>query len=464
MVNIAEKPLESNRDSEVDDIVALHQRCGIYTKPEVVERILDAVGWRAESDLSQSRLLEPAAGDGAFIVEAGVRLIRSYRRLGIALTAKVLKNRILGFELHGGEVAKARERVERVLCEVGVHHRTASACAKAWIVEADFLLADLTVEAFTHVVGNPPYIRWSKIPPTLKSAYDRHLPGDIVGGDLFLPFLHRSLELLLPGGRCGMLCSDRWRYMAFAENFRNNWLPRIDVCSDDVLAARDAFVRDVDAYPSVLIARKRAGIKKASPGVVSGDGKTLIELGCTIRVGPALGHTPAFVLEPGERDVEPDLLRPWIDAREIAEGKITWRGRRVVTMHDAGGKLIDLDRFPRLADRLERHRDALSRRSIVRKGAAWFRTIDRVRESDWTRPKLLVPELAKTPRIAVDRSGAVPSHGVYAIFAPDDDIDALYDTLKDGQLASALKGIAPRVKGQYVRCYRRFLAMVRPIF
>ena len=73
---------------------------------------------------------------------------------------------------------------------------------------------------------------------------------------------------------------------------------------------------------------------------------------------------------------------------------------------------------------------------------------------------MLIPELAKIPRLAIDRSGAIPSHGVYAILAPGDEVEALYEKLRDGKLAEALDGIAPRVKGGYVRCYKRFLERV----
>jgi hypothetical protein len=130
-------------------------------------------------------------------------------------------------------------------------------------------------------------------------------------------------------------------------------------------------------------------------------------------------------------------------------------------MYDVEGKLVDLTRFPRLRTRLQRFREKLERRSIVHNGAPWYRPIDRVWASDWARPKLVVPELASIPRVAIDESGAVPSHGVYAIFAPDDDVARIYEKLKGGKLAAALEGIAPRVNGGFVRCYKRFLLMAQ---
>src|SRR5882724_10246145 len=242
----------------------LHRRCGVYTKPKVVCLILDAIGWRANVDLSRACLLEPAAGDGAFVVEAARRLVASYVRLGIELQADTLLGRIIAYELHEGEAEIARARVRILLKSLGVHHRTADACARAWIVTGDFLLADLPGDSFTHATGNPPYVRWSRIPPKLKAKYEAGLSGEVTCGDLFLPFLDRAVELLKPGGRIGFLCSDRWRFMGFVERFREKWLPSLDIKSEMTLSASDAFVDEVDSYPTILVAAKRRK-KKSKP-------------------------------------------------------------------------------------------------------------------------------------------------------------------------------------------------------
>ena len=444
-----------------DEIDALHERCGVYTKPTVIRRILDAVGWKQDTDLSRSRLLEPAAGNGEFIIEAARRLLASCRRRGVRISINTLSNRIKAFELHPGAADEARSRVRAALRESGVHHRTAAACAGAWIVNADFLLTAPACDGFTHVVANPPYMRWSKVPENLRAAYTDHLSSDMTGGDLFLPFLDRALEQLRPDGRCGFLCSDRWRFMAFAEAFRRKWLPLLDVISEEPLPADEAFTSDVNSYPMILIASKRLARTSGPHGHQVSEGKTLEELGYVVKVGPALGHTPAFVLQPDEHDVEPELLQPWIDGSEITEGAVEWRGRRVVVMYDDDGRLIELKRYPMLAARLKRFADILEQRSIIRHGAVWYRTIDRIRGRDWARPKLLVPELARLPRLAIDRSGAIPSHGVYAIFGPDDNIEVLYEMLNDGKLARALAPVSPKVKGGYYRCYKRFLSVIR---
>ena len=422
-----------------------------------MDRILDLVGWTANQDLSDARLLEPAAGDGAFLDAAAERLVNSLANHGHEARIKNLCDRILAFELVPKEAAKARRRVATRLIALGIHQATARACANAWVKTGDFLLADPIHKGFSHVVGNPPYIRWSKIPSPLRSAYTRRLPKAVSRGDLYLPFLDRSFELLAPQGKCGFICSDRWRYAGYGEAFRQKWLPLMDIKTEGAGQPKDVFHRDVCVYPDILLASRR---HRPKPKVGRGRkrGQTLADLGCTIRVGPALGVAAAFLLNPGESEVEAELIHPWIDSWEVQSNGIRPKGRRVIAPYHTDGSLIELDDFPAFAERLNRFRERLENRYIVRKGAPWYRTIDRIRKSDWSPPKLLIPEIAKVPRVALDQSGAIPSHGIYCIFSPERDIEEIYERLSNGKLARVLAPLAPKVKGTYTRCYRRFLS------
>lgn len=242
---------------------------------------------------------------------------------------------------------------------------------------------------------------------------------------------------------------------------RLKWLPRLEILSNDPIPAAAAFDRPVAAYPTVLIAAKRRTPRRHKPAPAPSGGQTLKELGCTIRVGPALGHTPAFVLQRGKQDVEEELLHPWLDSTELLEGDVIWKGRRVISVFDDRGRLREIRDFPLLDRRLRRFEPKLRERSIVRNGAPWYRTIDRLRPADWQAPKLLIPGLARVPRVAIDRSGVVPSNGVYAVFPPEGEIEAIHDRLRNGRLAAALNGIAPTLRNGYVRCYKHFLLKIR---
>src|ERR1700728_2712028 len=76
------------------EVDSLHARCGVYTQSDVVAGMLDSVGWQVSQNLSQLRLLEPAAGDGAFVVQAVQRLIASCRDRNVTICAQSLKDTI----------------------------------------------------------------------------------------------------------------------------------------------------------------------------------------------------------------------------------------------------------------------------------------------------------------------------------------------------------------------------------
>ena len=309
-VSAANPPGDGSEDDGGCAIAALHKRCGVYTKPPLVRRVLDRIGWTLDADLAGARLLEPAAGAGAFVVEAAARLVRGLQRRGVEPTIKHLRGRILAFELVPAEAGRARQSVRDALRELGLHHATALAAARAWVKTGDFLLADLQDASFSHVAGNPPYVRWAKVPEPLRLAYAARLSASVAKGDLLLPFLDRAFSLLGPGGLCGLVCSDRWRYAAYAQAFRAEWLPRLNVVTEPTTKPREVFSRDVYVHPDVLVVSLRASAeRKPRPSRARGD--TLQDLGCTVRVGPALGPTSAFVVPADETPVEPELLHPW---------------------------------------------------------------------------------------------------------------------------------------------------------
>ena len=398
------------------------------------------------------------------MVQAAERLVQSFRRKGIEPRARDLKTRIVAFELYARASCQARRRVVRKLVSMRVHRGTAKSCAKAWIRTGDFLLSEKASYEYTHVVGNPPYVRWSKVPTRLRKTYDELLSSEMARGDLYLPFLDRALDELKEGGKLGFMCADRWQFAVYGNGFRRKWLPRLKVLSNRRVEAKEAFMKNVSAYANLLVVvkvKESKGNRFCGQNVVVPQGRSLTDRGCVIRVGPALGVTSAFVFEDETAEIEPDLLVPWVDCAEVKEGHIWWRGRYVASMFDEDGRLRDLRECPKLTRHLARYRGDLETRYIVRRGAPWYRTIDRVRAADWRRPKILVPEIAKEPRVALDRQGLVPSHGLYAIFPPAEDVERIYDALRDGGLGRRLTGIAPTLKNGYVRCYKKFLSAVR---
>lgn len=448
--------ISSSTPVDLSPELELHARCGVYTAADQVDQVLDAVGWTDKAALAEAYLLEPACGDGAFVVRAAERLIKSLKRELGKISRNVLLPRIRAYELVPDEASETRRRITAVLVGGGLSVRSAAIVSRTWVRTGDFLLAKHSTR-FTHVVGNPPYCRWPRIPAALRFKYEAAFPKTIARGDIFLPFLDKAIESLEPRGILGFVCSDRWQYAAFASGFREGRLKQVRVLRNSPLSSHHAFQRSVDAYSTLLVLQPRIRAPRKAAAVIKR--KTLSEAGFRVRVGPALGCTKAFVLSPGDVSVERKLTHPFLEPSDILDQRIQSTGKRIVAMHREDGSLVDITIYPKLRKRLTSFKPQLLTRSIVRlSGANWYAPIDRVRKSDWAKPKLLVPEMAKIPRFARDDSGSIPAHGLYAVFAPS--ADALNDLIAmwagEG-LSRALRGRAPQVKGGYVRCYKTFL-------
>ena len=61
----------------------IEERGAIYTKRQVVEFILDLVGYTADRPLTEFRLLEPSFGEGDFILPAVGRLLAAAQRVDL---------------------------------------------------------------------------------------------------------------------------------------------------------------------------------------------------------------------------------------------------------------------------------------------------------------------------------------------------------------------------------------------
>ncbi|MCB9298851.1 MAG: hypothetical protein H6559_37885 [Lewinellaceae bacterium] len=97
----------------------------VYTKAEVVRFMLDLVGYKGNENLSGLGLLEPSAGDGAFVEEILSRLIASSRNHGFHLSQAL--SGLCFIELENTTALELRELVENKL-----NPELGSINSKAW--------------------------------------------------------------------------------------------------------------------------------------------------------------------------------------------------------------------------------------------------------------------------------------------------------------------------------------------
>ena len=75
---------------------------------------------------------------------------------------------------------------------------------------------------------------------------------------------------------------------------------------------------------------------------------SLEKAGCSVRVGSATGCNDVFLRESSAGGLEHSRLVPFVNARSINNGKVTWTGTKIVNVFDRRGKPVDLSRYPKL--------------------------------------------------------------------------------------------------------------------
>ena len=185
------------------------ERGAIYTKREVVNFILDLVGYTVDQPLTEFRLLEPSFGDGDFLLPTVKRLLEAANRNQGGLGIGALAPAIRGVELHRKTFFRTRQALREVMIDQGLSQEDSDALLDTWLYQGDLLLSSFDQD-FTHAVGNPPYLRQEVIPDVLMGEYRQRYSTIFDRADIYVPFIEKSLRALATGGKLSFICADRW--------------------------------------------------------------------------------------------------------------------------------------------------------------------------------------------------------------------------------------------------------------
>ena len=467
--------------------------CQFFTREKVAELCLRHVNF--PKNLLSMRLLEPAAGHGAFFLPLLAPLVRSCRRQKRSFD--VLRQIIRAYEIDPQVAIKLRLQTERTFEALGVDGPTACHIARAWIRNEDFLEARPRTR-FTHIVGNPPYIRWDAIPSFLRESYKARFASFKQRADLYVAFIEHALSLLDQHGQLGFLCPGTWTRNVYGSAVREAFtslgqLRTIIDFSDAV-----SFETSADAYPHFFVFQKggngpteirsMAGTDKIGP-----SGKTIIrtflpsasplflsrdlpatktvnaarkrfpkieDAGCTIRVGSATGCNEVFLGSRREISVERSRLLPFVNAHSIKRGKVHWTGTYIVNVFDANGKVVTLARFPRMAAYLRKHKKQLQARAKASKSKIWWRSIDSLHPDWYAARKLLVVDVSASPVIGLDSAGYCAGSGVYQIKSRDWPLTDLLFFLSAGVLGLFVSALSAGAASGFHRFQKNQIAAV----
>ena len=487
----------------------------VYTRPWMVELVLDLAGYLPEKRLVDLVALEPSAGDGAFLSAMVRRLVESCNRHGISLGEAA--GALQAFEIDPGAAEKAVGAVRETLIFLRVPSSIAERLAQSWIKVGDFLEASLCFPVADFVIGNPPYIRLEEIPQEKAAMYRNGFSAMRGRADIYIAFYQAALLQLKPGGVCAYICADRWMLNDYGSALRE-FITTEGYNVRHIMDAHNvqAFESDVAAYPAVtIIARERQGrviLSKALPGIETQSRARLMEAlnqtgstpclrsarfdewfcgaapwpcsspealkllkhleaaclplecsvtGTKIGIGVATGADKVFISR-DTPDIEADRILPLALSSDLRDGKVRWSGHSMANPWNGSG-LVNLADYPRLRKHLEPHHELLSGRHTAKKDAAenWHKTIDRVNLALLKKQKLYIADIKDRLLPALDTGKTYPQHNLYWITSEAWDLRVLAALLMSAVGEFFIHCYGVRMRGGYLRFQAQYLRRIR---
>jgi len=492
----------------------IEARGAVYTKPEVVDFILDLASARYSSDLTGIRFLEPSFGGGDFLIPLLKRILASWRsNHGESPSATAIEDSLVGFELHTETFSRTKDLICNTLIEEGFTHEDSKYLADKWLYNDDFLLADAGNE-FNVIVGNPPYVRQELIPAPLLHEYRLRFHTFYDRADIYIPFIEKSLGSLVPSGVLGFICADRWMKNKYGGPLRKMISESFHFKIYVDMVQTQAFQEDVCAYPAItIITRDRPSITRiarnpslskealkqitdqliseesaqflaplestalapsTSPWLLGGDAQVdlirqieadyplLEDAGCKVGIGVATGADRVFIADYEKLDVEPSRKLKLVRTRDIATGRVQWLGKGIVNPFLDDGRLVALADYPKLERYLQKHRDVVLARHCAQKNPRnWYRTIDRITPSLAARPKLLVPDIKGESHIVYEEGEFYPHHNLYYMISDEWDLRCLQAVLMSSLTRAFIAMYSTRMRGGFLRFQAQYLRRLR---
>jgi hypothetical protein len=215
--------------------------------------MLDLAGYTLDQDLQPLLVVEPAAGDGSFVLAIVQRLIDSCQKFNRSIEST--SGSLLAYELDRESSRRCRGAVADLLTTSGISIEQSRSLAEGWVRTGDYLLDRSNLPSADVVIGNPPYIRLEDIPVDRVKTYRLLYPTMVGRADLYIAFYEAGLKQLKPGGVCAYICADRWMLNQYGAQLRQLITSRYAVETVIEVHKADAFHSEVSAYPAITVIR-----------------------------------------------------------------------------------------------------------------------------------------------------------------------------------------------------------------
>jgi hypothetical protein len=276
-----------------------------YTPIEVVQFMLDSVGYKPTEGIGRKKVLDPACGSGTFLTEVTERLIQHFLQkfnktsvhkleadesrtilerieenvYGIDINpfaAHISQINLLfrtidlydkvtekdpyytmeGFEIHVADTLSPTLREEKSgSTEVQGEQSSLqqfeeyNGRARAFIEDRNAVDRIKEEDVFDIVVANPPYVRIQNL-SGMKEAYATRYASAIKNFDIYVPFIERGVDWLTDDGKLAYICPDRLVMADYAKAIRDQL---VEEPISSIIDFKETDVFDVPTpYPCIV--------------------------------------------------------------------------------------------------------------------------------------------------------------------------------------------------------------------
>ncbi|SEI97024.1 N-6 DNA Methylase [Dyadobacter koreensis] len=185
----------------------------VYTPIHIVEKILKDSGFY-ELDFRSQTILDPACGDGRFLISIAQYIIENSEREDLKQN---LEN-IHGWDIDADAIAACRHNLD--------------ALVKPYALSIDWKLKNLDAlrqidqkEKFDLIVGNPPYIRIQNLDSLQRQFVQKKYSFCRAGStDAYMAFIQLACNLLRENGTCGFITPNSFLSSETARPLREHFV------------------------------------------------------------------------------------------------------------------------------------------------------------------------------------------------------------------------------------------------
>ena len=340
-----------------------------YTPKEVIEYILDVVGYKAENEIRGKKILDPACGSGGFLVESAQRLIERYRKTGSNLkdseaVKQVIEeciNSILGLDVHPFacfiaemnllfqfidlyDVVRQKYRYYQLprlnifrtdslmpagKTTIGLIEFTDNSRRKMLIDETRG--GDKVKSAkFDYVVGNPPYVRVQRLQDMIEH-YRQHYPKSASGlFDVYVLFLESSIKWLKEDGKLGFIVSNMFMSRGYGLGIRSIILSYCKI--QQIVDFGDSGVfKEVTNYPCIFVVKKTSDSEERNKNVL-----TCVRVIRPVKTAVKGMEIDRTLSEISKRIVNKKYSDEYFDIFEYPQNKLTKQSWEIMPIKEKG--------------------------------------------------------------------------------------------------------------------------------